>query len=237
VLLARSVAISPSSSTSRGGRHEHNPQHSSAYIVYADHVAKPSNFTTLEHWYTSMVGSLSPAANSTHFLYVYDTVMHGFAAELTVDEARRLSNTPGVTGVFKDKAVHLHTTRSPAFLGLDKDSGIWPDTDFGDGIIIGFVDSGIWPESASFNDIGLTPVRPSWKGWCADGERFNASMCNNKLVGARTFTAGAGTHTEWLPGRNEAHDFQSPRDKDGHGTHVASTATGSEVPVPSSSCS
>ena len=160
-LLARSVAISLSSSTSRGGRHEHNPQHSSAYIVYADHVAKPSNFTTLEHWYTSMVGSLSPAANSTHFLYVYDTVMHGFAAELTVDEARRVSNTPGVTGVFKDKAVHLHTTRSPAFLGLDKDSGIWPDTDFGDSIIIGFVDSGIWPESASFNDIGLTPVRPS----------------------------------------------------------------------------
>ncbi|CAD6340770.1 unnamed protein product [Miscanthus lutarioriparius] len=177
-----------------------------------------------------MVGSLSPAANSTRFLYVYDTVMHGFAAELTVDEARRLSNTPGVTGVFKDKAVHLHTTRSPAFLVLDKDSGIWPDTDFVDGIIIGFVDSGIWPESPSFNDIGLTPVRPSWKGWCADGERFNASMCNNKLVGARTFTAGAGTHTEWLPGRNEAHDFQSPRDKDGHGTHVASTAAGSEVP-------
>lgn len=122
-LLARSVAIPPSSSPSRGGRHEHNPQHSSAYIIYVDHVAKPSNFTTLEHWYTSMVVSLSPAANSTRFLYVYDTVMHGFAAELTVDEARRLSSTPGVTAVFKDKVVHLHNTRSPTFLGLDKDSG------------------------------------------------------------------------------------------------------------------
>jgi hypothetical protein len=31
----------------------------------------------------------------------------------------------------------------PGFLGLDKDFGIWPDTDFGDGVIIGFVDSGI----------------------------------------------------------------------------------------------
>jgi len=60
--------------------------------------------------------------------------------------------------------------------------------------------------------------------------QLNHNLCNNKLVGARTFTAGAGAHTEWLPGRNEVHDFQSPRDKDGHGTHVASTAAGSEVP-------
>ncbi|KAG2637951.1 hypothetical protein PVAP13_2NG556500 [Panicum virgatum] len=168
-----------------------------------------------------MVASLSPATNSSRVFYVYDAAMHGFAAELTDDEARRLSNIPGVAGVHQDRVLHLHTTRSPGFLGLDKDFGIWPDTDFGDGVIIGFVDSGIWPESASFDDTGLGPVRTSWKGRCVDGERFNASMCNNKLVGARFFTTGTSLATG---------DFLSPRDMAGHGTHVASTAAGSEVP-------
>ncbi|KAL6657692.1 hypothetical protein ACP70R_005472 [Stipagrostis hirtigluma subsp. patula] len=226
LLLARlthSVAIVPPSS---GRHHEHEPEIPNAYIVHTDHLSKPSHFATLEHWYTSMVASLSPATNSSRVFYVYDTAMHGFAAELTDDEARRLSNTSGVAGVFKDRVVPLHTTRSPAFLGLDEDSGIWPDTDFGDGVIIGFVDTGIWPESASFNDSGLGPVRPSWKGRCVDGERFNASMCNNKLVGARFFTAGAAK----APPGSKVHDFQSPRDEQGHGTHVASTAAGAEVP-------
>uniref|UniRef100_A0A341LI10 Peptidase S8/S53 domain-containing protein n=1 Tax=Setaria italica TaxID=4555 RepID=A0A341LI10_SETIT len=193
-----------------------------AYIVHTDHLTKPFHFATLGHWYTSMVSSLSTAANSSRVFYVYDTTMHGFAAELTDDEARRLSNTTGVASVHKDRLVHLHTTRSAGFLGLDKDFGIWPDTDFGNGVIIGFVDSGIWPESASFDDTGLGPVRPSWKGRCVDGERFNSSMCNNKLVGARFFTAG--------PSVTRDDDFMSPRDKAGHGTHVASTAAGSEVP-------
>ncbi|OEL34387.1 Subtilisin-like protease SBT1.6 [Dichanthelium oligosanthes] len=227
--LAGSVAIPPPSGPSTG-QHKHEPRPSNAYIVYTDHVAKPSHFATLEHWYTSMVASLSPAtANSTRVFYVYDTVAHGFAADLTADESRRLSNAPGVAGVFEDRVVHLHTTRSPSFLGLDKDLGILPDTDFGDGVIIGFVDTGIWPESASFNDSGLAPLRRSWKGRCDDGERFNASLCNNKLVGARFFPSG--TRTKASTGRSDdSDDFQSPRDKVGHGTHTASTAAGSEVP-------
>ncbi|KAL6856178.1 hypothetical protein ACP4OV_018980 [Aristida adscensionis] len=194
---------------------------SNAYIVHTDHLLKPPHFATLDHWYNSMVASLSSETNSARVFYVYDTALHGFAAELTGDQARRLSNTPGVAGVFKDRAARLDTTRSPGFLGLDKDFGIWPDTNFGDGVVIGFVDTGIWPESASFSDAGLGLVRPSWKGRCVDGERFNASMCNNKLVGARFFTAGMV--------EDAAAEFQSPRDKDGHGTHVASTAAGAEV--------
>ncbi|RCV13711.1 hypothetical protein SETIT_2G367500v2 [Setaria italica] len=217
-----SASVSKPSSPS-SFHHEHKPhQPKTAYIVHTDHLTKPFHFATLGHWYTSMVSSLSTAANSSRVFYVYDTTMHGFAAELTDDEARRLSNTTGVASVHKDRLVHLHTTRSAGFLGLDKDFGIWPDTDFGNGVIIGFVDSGIWPESASFDDTGLGPVRPSWKGRCVDGERFNSSMCNNKLVGARFFTAG--------PSVTRDDDFMSPRDKAGHGTHVASTAAGSEVP-------
>ncbi|KAJ1291587.1 hypothetical protein BS78_02G327000 [Paspalum vaginatum] len=208
LLLAQASASVPTPSSPSGAYDDENkPRPSNTYIVHTDHLAKPSHFSALDRWYTSMVASLSPATDISRVSYVYDTAMHGFAAELTDDEARRLSNTPGVV---------------PGFLGLDEDFGIWPDTDFGDGVIIGFVDSGIWPESASFDDSGLGPVRSSWKGRCVDGERFNASTCNNKLVGARFFTAG-GTSAA------RGDDFLSPRDKAGHGTHVASTAAGSEV--------
>ncbi|TVU01258.1 hypothetical protein EJB05_53297, partial [Eragrostis curvula] len=185
----------------------------STYIVHADHLAKPSHFAKVEHWYSSMIATYSPreAASSSRILYVYDTVMHGFAVRLTGDEARRMSNATGVTGVYEDRQFRPLTTRTPGFLGLEPGFGAWQDTDYGDGVIIGIMDTGIWPESASFNDSGLGPVRASWKGMCVDAEDFNATSCNNKLIGAKAFGAA------------------SPRDTDGHGTHVASTAAGSEV--------
>ncbi|CAM0951082.1 unnamed protein product [Alopecurus aequalis] len=107
-------------------------------------------------------------------------------------------------------------------MGLHDDFGAWPDSEFGDGIIIGLIDTGIWPERASFNDTGLDPVRPTWRGKCEDAEGFNASLsCNNKLVGAKSFTIN-------MPDLD--YNDPSPRDFEGHGTHVASTAAGAEVP-------
>ncbi|KAM0854087.1 hypothetical protein ACQ4PT_050652 [Festuca glaucescens] len=55
-----------------------------------------------------------------------------------------------------------------------------------------------------------------------DAEGFNATLlCNNKLVGAKSFTGN-------LP--VPEYDDPSPRDFMGHGSHVASTAAGAEVP-------
>ncbi|TVU01257.1 hypothetical protein EJB05_53296, partial [Eragrostis curvula] len=198
------------------------PHASNTYIVHANHLAKPPNFASLDHWYHSLVAAHSPraAANTSgRILYTYDTVMHGFAVQLTGDEARRMSTAPGVTGVHNDREFKFLTTRSPGFLGLDTDFGVWPETDFGDGVIIGFVDTGIWPESPSFNDRGLGPVRPSWRGGCVDAMYFNASLCN-KIVGAKAFDADAVAMGS---------AFVSPRDFLGHGTHVSSTAAGSDV--------
>ncbi|VAI31798.1 unnamed protein product [Triticum turgidum subsp. durum] len=184
-----------------------HPSTSSTYIVLTNHLAKPSKFDTLERWYASMVGK-----NSNRIQYTYGTVMHGFAARLTDGEAQRMATVPGVSRVYKDRLYHTQTTRSPWFMGLHDDFGAWPDAEFGDGVIIGFVDTGIWPERASFSDAGLGPVRSTWRGKCVDAPGFNASLCNNKLVGAKSFVDS------------------SPRDIEGHGTHVSSTAAGSEVP-------
>ncbi|PUZ72653.1 hypothetical protein GQ55_2G411600 [Panicum hallii var. hallii] len=200
------------------------PQPPSTYIVHANHLAKPPHFATLEDWYHSIVAAHSPRpTNTSRILYTYDTVMQGFAVQLTGDEARRMSGTPGVAAVYEDEMFYLQTTRSPGFVGLDPKNGVWNETNFGDGVIIGFIDTGIWPESSSFSDNGLGPVRASWKGKCVDADDFNASLCNNKLVGAKAFRAGRA-------GSKICGGVPSPRDKDGHGTHVSSTAAGAEVP-------
>lgn len=61
-----------------------------------------------------------------------------------------------------------------------------------------------------------------WKGECQTGEAFNATSCNRKIIGARWYTGGVDP--ELLRG-----EFMSPRDHNGHGTHVASTIAGSPV--------
>jgi hypothetical protein len=40
--------------------------------------------------------------SSRRLLHMYATVMHCFAVRLTDDEARHMSMTPGVSGVYKD---------------------------------------------------------------------------------------------------------------------------------------
>ena len=193
------------------------PQSSSTtYIVHANDLAKPPHFGSLEEWYHSMVtthASSTRAASSSGILYTYDTVMHGFVVQLTGDEARLMSSAPGVIGMYKDRVLYPQTTRSPGFMGLQPGNGAWKQTDFGDGVIIGFIDTGTWPESASFNDSGLGPVRSNWRAKCVDAHGFNASLCNNKLVGAKAFHAAADAMAGSASSTYLASTVQSPRDK------------------------
>lgn len=65
---------------------------------------------------------------------------------------------------------------------------------------------------------------PGWNGSCQEGEDFLATDCNNKLVGARYFVAGALANQQVAD-----NEILSARDADGHGTHIASTAAGNRV--------
>lgn len=63
--------------------------------------------------------------------------LRGFAAWFTEEEVQYIANIAGVTGVLKDQiTVQLHTTRSLDFLRINVSYGIWPDTNFGDNVII-----------------------------------------------------------------------------------------------------
>uniref|UniRef100_A0A5B7AIU9 Putative subtilisin-like protease SBT5.4 n=1 Tax=Davidia involucrata TaxID=16924 RepID=A0A5B7AIU9_DAVIN len=73
----------------------------------------------------------------------------------------------------------------------------------------------------------MEPIPKSWKGVCQNGVAFDQSHCNRKLIGARYYLKGYEAFYGTL---NNTEDYRSPRDKDGHGTHTASTVGGRRVP-------
>ncbi|XP_013736414.2 subtilisin-like protease SBT1.5 [Brassica napus] len=200
-----------------------NDLNSLTYIVHVDHEAKPSIFPTHRRWYTSSLTS-----TSSSIIHTYDTVFHGFSARLTAQEATQLLDHPNVISVIPEQVRHLHTTRSPEFLGLrstDK-AGLLEESDFGSDLVIGVIDTGIWPERPSFDDRGLGPVPTKWKGQCVPSQDFLETACNRKLVGAKFFCGGYEATNGKM---NETTEFRSPRDSDGHGTHTASISAGRYV--------
>ncbi|XP_020213572.1 subtilisin-like protease SBT1.5 [Cajanus cajan] len=192
------------------------------FIVQVQQEAKPSIFPTHRHWYES---SLPDKASIIH---TYQTVFHGFSATLSHAEAQKLQSLSHVITLIPEHLRHLHTTRSPHFLGLNTadTAGLLKETDFGSDLVIGVIDTGISPESQSFNDrdLGLPP--PNWKGQCVAGEHFPPTSCNRKLIGARYFCAGYEATNGKM---NSTLEYRSPRDSDGHGTHTASIAAGRYV--------
>ncbi|RWR91391.1 subtilisin-like protein protease [Cinnamomum micranthum f. kanehirae] len=134
----------------------------------------------------------------------------------------------GILAVYPDSILQIHTTRSPSFLGLDRPTS--PLTNLshdGSDTIIGFLDTGIWPERRSFADRNMGPIPTRWRGECEEGEGFIGSSCNRKLIGARFFSGGYDASP--VGPINDTAEFRSPRDSNGHGTHVASVAAGSRV--------
>ncbi|MED6208033.1 hypothetical protein PIB30_041291 [Stylosanthes scabra] len=143
-----------------------------------------------------------------HMVRSYQRSFNGFAAMITDKQRELLEKMEGVVSVFPSKKLQLHTTRSWDFMGLQQSvhRNISSESD----IIIGVLDSGIWPESESFNDRGFGPIPKKWKGACNGGKNFT---CNKKIIGARHYVQGK----------------DSARDTNGHGSHTASTAAGTQA--------
>ena len=173
-------------------------------------------------------------------VYDYKYGFNGFAAEMTDAQAEALRREAGVLKVVKDELQTIDTSSTPTFLGLNAPGGLWDQLggvdSAGEDIVIGVIDSGIWPESESFSDRTGTNGNgkkggklsyhhiPGWHGKCTPGEAFNASMCNQKLIGARRYNAAWGGDAAIEAER--PWEYTSPRDYNGHGTHTSSTAGG-----------
>ncbi|KAJ6724176.1 SUBTILISIN-LIKE PROTEASE SBT3.1-RELATED [Salix viminalis] len=174
---------------------------------------------------STLLGSKEAARIS--ILYSYRHGFSGFAARLTESQAEEIAEFPGVVQVIPNGIHKLHTTRSWEFIGLNQHhspQNLLEQSNMGQGTIIGVIDSGVWPESRSFHDEGMGPVPSRWKGICQQGESFNSSNCNRKIIGARWFFKG---FQDQIPFNTAGgREFLSPRDGDGHGSHTASTAAG-----------
>ncbi|HEX6761014.1 MAG TPA: S8 family serine peptidase [Propionibacteriaceae bacterium] len=181
----------------------------------------------------------------------YAVSLNGFATTLTPEQARTLQGAPGVLSVTEDRPRKLTNDKNPVdFLKLTGDQGVWAALDgkksAGRGVVVGIVDSGYWPESKSFSGETLGTARPTstdpyrpyrsgkkkivmhkadsqrFTGICEAGDSFTGTECNTKVIGARSFSSTYESQTPPV----QRTDFLSPRDGDGHGTHVASTAAG-----------
>ncbi|XP_062074026.1 subtilisin-like protease SBT3.5 isoform X2 [Humulus lupulus] len=138
-----------------------------------------------------------------------------------------MAEFPQVVQVIPNRIHKLHTTRSWEFIGIRHNSQKNDLTEnMGKGTIIGVIDSGVWPESESFNDKGMPPIPSHWRGICQQGDEFNNTNCNRKIIGARWFIKGLVAETKKPINRTNTGEYLSPRDGNGHGTHTASTAAG-----------
>lgn len=166
------------------------------YIVQMKEQSIPGSFSSSRDWYSANLQSL--ASGASDLLYVYSDAFHGYAASLEPDQAEALRSSDAVLGVYEDVMHHLHTTRTPSFLKVEDEFGLWPgtgnhskkaDQPFRE-VIIGLLDTGVWPEAKSFDDLGLPEVPARWKGKCVSGPDFSPSLCNKKLIGAYYFAKG-----------------------------------------------
>jgi hypothetical protein len=200
---------------------------SAAVTAYADHLTRRQD-------------AVLQGAGGGRKLYGYTYSFNGFAAELSAGAAAKVSSLPGVLAVSKDEKRSLDTSSTPKFLGLDAAGGLWSRLGGasatgkktpgpGEDVVVGIIDGGIWPEHPSVSDRDASGKRTyqqiaGWHGRCIAGEAFTAADCNQKLIGARYYNAGWGGNAgidAQLP-----HEYNSPRDFGGHGTHTATTAAG-----------
>ncbi|KAM7491296.1 hypothetical protein LguiA_034217 [Lonicera macranthoides] len=189
-----------------------NNTHLQNYIVHVDlpyGKADSLPFQELESLYYSFLPStIAYAQRRTRMVHCYRHVLSGFAARLTPEEVESMAKKDGFVSAAPEKVYFLHTSRSPTFLGLQQNTGLWRDSNQGRGMIIGVLDTGIALNHPSFSGNGVPPPPARWRGRCD----LPSTTCNNKLIGARTFFAG-----------------DTPADTNGHGSHVAGTAAGNFV--------
>lgn len=148
--------------------------------------------------------------------HVYRYLFNGFAVSgLSRAEAARLAAVPGVRSVTRETIHYPLNDAGHLWIGADR---FWAGAGFtganrGEGMVLGVVDTGInWesPAFQQFNNVDghiIAHPRPGFPGGlCIDPE----VACNNKLIGVYDFSGG---------------DTKG-RDRDGHGSHVSSSAAG-----------
>ncbi|HQF61051.1 MAG TPA: S8 family serine peptidase [Anaerolineaceae bacterium] len=190
-------------------------------------VENQSYLNTLATQRTAILTEASKVlGHDLEVIHVYDVILNGVAVNLTPAEAAKLEALPGVRRVLRDTIETLATDTGPTLIGAPD---LWAGTGtpdgigtLGEGLIAGIIDSGINFDHPSFSETPADGYVYTWTGdylgVCAPaGDPAYASACNDKVVGAYSYTKDAASETN------------TPEDSDGHGSHTASTVAGNTV--------
>lgn len=181
----------------------------------------------------------------------FQRAVNAFVAELTAEEAMRLSKDSAVLGVAPDEQVAPDYS-STEFLGLPGKKGTWNTTygkpeNAGKGVVVGVIDTGIHPDNPFIDAEPVKPLKGKAKvgepyrtadgdiavlkadgttatAECETGPGFPADSCDTKLIGAYAFS---DDFERFVPVENRHPAEQlSPLGVFSHGTHVATTILG-----------
>ncbi|KAG1353962.1 subtilisin-like protease SBT1.7 [Cocos nucifera] len=166
-----------------------------------------------ENWHKSFLPNITLDSGEPRLVYSYRDAIDGFAAKLTADEVLAMESIDGFLHAQLDEKLPLATTYTPSFLGLSQWDGLWFESIYGNGVIVGVIDNGIAPNHPSFSDGSMLPPPVKWNGTCYF---LGKSFRSNKIIGAMAFHGG---HKPLLIDDSD----------NGHGTHVAAIAAGSFV--------
>ncbi|WP_345335457.1 S8 family serine peptidase [Ferrimonas pelagia] len=166
----------------------------------------------------------------------YQLAFNGMAVRMSQSEAAQVAQIPNVRAVQKDAVYQVHTDVGPQLIGADK---IWnglssvPGEFRGEGMLVGIIDTGINSDHPSFAEVagdGYVHTNPFGSGnYVGDCEQAEfASMCNDKLVGVRSYAVITDTYGDPIFGGSSSNPIRPANGEDyaGHGSHTAATAAG-----------
>src|SRR5271166_2526840 len=149
------------------------------------------------------------------------TALNAVFIDVTPDRVEEMKDLPGVTRVLRMRRVERHLNQATQLMQAP---AAWNQLggvgNAGAGIKIAVIDTGIDQTHPAFQDTSLSI--PSGFPKCTSGD---CAYTNNKVIVARSYVKqlAAGMDPNNPAATSEPDDF-SARDRDGHGTAVASVA-------------
>lgn len=159
--------------------------------------------------------------------------------EMTQDDALILAQLPEVQHISLNRMLSLHTDRGPEFINAP---ALWNGSATptglgvkGEGVLVGVLDTGINTDHPAFADDGTYATSNPFGANQAIGDcETDATLCNNKLVGVRSYSEITKTYMgpEWQDNPWGTPVMMRPangEDYNGHGSHTAATAAGNLI--------
>jgi subtilisin family serine protease len=162
-----------------------------------------------------VLARLASFGRSARVLYSVQSAYNGIAARVDASVVPQLRSNPDVKGVY---ALPVHTIENSSSLPFIKAASAWAATsgNSGDGVRIAVIDTGVDYLHANFGGPGTAAA------YSANNRNIiePGSFPTAKVVGGLDFAGDAYT------GANAPVPDPDPLDCNGHGSHVAGTATG-----------